>query len=330
MSTAPIYIIGTERSGSNLMRVILNAHPNIDVPHPPHLMKYFGGLAAGYGDLNQEGPRRALVTDVLRLIRTHISPWEIAIDADEVVRNSTDLMSVVGAIYDQHLRFTGKHRWGCKSTFMVHHVEAALNRDPGARFIWLVRDPRDVAASSKKSVFSPCHPVLTARLWRAQQEEALQVAQTHPESVLRLRYEDLLGQPEASIRMVCDFLGEDFDPALLNHEQTSAAQQGAQLSASWKNTAAPILTGNTGKYKTGLTEREIAMVEATSTPIMEELGYVRDTQVDVPSVPEWLVQLDNARQRLNIEWRSMREDKNHWRRWNRAVLMTWLSFRRAS
>jgi len=330
VSTAPIYIIGTERSGSNLMRVILNAHPNIDVPHPPHLMKYFGDLAQGYGDLTQEGPRRDLVADVLRLIRTHISPWEIAIDAEEVVQNSTDLMGVVGAIYDQHLRFTGKRRWGCKSTFMVHHVDAALARDPAAKFIWLVRDPRDVAASSKKSVFSPCHPLLTARLWRVQQEEALHVAETHADSILRLRYEDLLAQPEVSIRMVCDFLGEDFVPALLNHEQTQAAQQGAQLSASWKNTAAPILKGNTGKYKKVLNDNEIVMVETATAPVMEALGYLRDTQHDMPPVTEWLVQLDNAVQRLNIEWRSLREDKNHWRRWNRAVLMAWLSFRRAS
>ena len=47
--TDPLYIIGTERSGSNLLRVILNAHADIDVPHPPHILKYLHALAPGYG-----------------------------------------------------------------------------------------------------------------------------------------------------------------------------------------------------------------------------------------------------------------------------------------
>ncbi len=76
---------------------------------------------------------------------------------------------------------------------MVHHVDRVLQRDPGARFLWLVRDPRDVAVSSRKSVFSPFHPALTAKLWVAQQREALALEERLGSSVvLRLRYEDLL------------------------------------------------------------------------------------------------------------------------------------------
>ena len=65
--TDPLYIIGTERSGSNLLRVILNAHADIDVPHPPHILKYFHALAPGYGDLKGRRARATLVRDVLRL-----------------------------------------------------------------------------------------------------------------------------------------------------------------------------------------------------------------------------------------------------------------------
>ena len=51
MPDDPLFIIGTERSGSNLLRVILDAHSRISVPHPPHIMRYFSPLVARYGDL---------------------------------------------------------------------------------------------------------------------------------------------------------------------------------------------------------------------------------------------------------------------------------------
>ena len=57
--------MGTERSGSNLLRLILNAHSRIAVPHPPHVLRYFAPLEAGYGDLSRRGNRARLVDDVL-------------------------------------------------------------------------------------------------------------------------------------------------------------------------------------------------------------------------------------------------------------------------
>ncbi|MCR4286857.1 MAG: sulfotransferase, partial [Deltaproteobacteria bacterium] len=52
---SPIFIIGTERSGTNLLRLILNAHPNIALPHPPHIMKNFSGLVPLYHYLGVDG-----------------------------------------------------------------------------------------------------------------------------------------------------------------------------------------------------------------------------------------------------------------------------------
>jgi hypothetical protein len=324
----PIYIIGTERSGSNLLRVILNAHSGIDIPHPLHICSYFADLAPGYGDISDPRARRALVTDILRLQRVHIYPWQIEIDADRVVRESTDLLSITAAIYDQHLEASGKRRWGNKSTFMVHHMQAALAQDPGAKFIWLVRDPRDVAASSRKSVFSPCHPWLTASLWAAQQAEAEHQAGRHPEAVLQVRYEHLLANPEDTLRSICQFIGEEFEAGLLSHQDTAAAKKGAALSESWRNTGGPILQANTGKYKTALRPAEIAQVEQAAGRMMDILGYTRDgPAASAPSPLRLaLIHIQDALWRLQVEARSLAKDANHWRRWRRAALMGWLSW----
>jgi hypothetical protein len=333
VSHAPFYIVGTERSGSNLLRVILNAHSNIAIPHPPHIMRYFSALVPGYGDLSDTKNLRRLTDDVLRLIDTHIYPWEVALDAEKIVSEARpkSLLGVFGAIQDQHRSHTKKARWGCKSTFMVRHIDEALARDPAAKFIWLVRDPRDVAVSARVSVFAPFHPMHTAALW-ADEQAAVQVqASRLGSSIHRLRYEDLLNDPQAQIEQLCDFLGEAFEPALLNHAQTPAAQKGAQLSQSWANTGRPLLRNNSGKYKTHLTPAELASVEAVAGDLMDELGYSREIDPP-PAAPSAVSQTRFAVQgfgwQLGVELRSLREDKNHWRRWRRAALMGWLGFRR--
>ena len=330
--TDPLYIIGTERSGSNLLRVILNAHADIDVPHPPHILKYFHALAPGYGDLKGRRARATLVRDVLRLLRIHIYPWSFQVDAKAIVDGAQphSLLGVFASIYDQHLAHTGKRRWGCKSTFMVHHVAEALARDPGARFIWLVRDPRDVAVSSRRSVFSPFHPLFTAELWDTQQREAMRAAEEHPDAVLMVRYEALITELEPTLRGIMDFLGEELQPEMLAHEETAAAKKGANLSESWQNTGAKVKSDNFGKYRKALSTREIGLVQAAAGETMRALGYELDV-VPTPRRPPLsrsVYGLMDVMWQLKVEVRSLFRDANHWRRWGRAVLMRALGWRR--
>ena len=330
--TDPLYIIGTERSGSNLLRVILNAHPDIDVPHPPHILKYFYALAPGYGDLNQPTRRGRLVKDVLRLLAIHIYPWDFKVDPKQVVDQArpANLFGIFAAIYDQHRAHTGKRRWGCKSTFMVHHIEAALGRDPDAKFIWLVRDPRDVALSSRRSVFSPFHPWFTANLWDEQQRCAQAASKAHPEAILRVHYEALIGALEPTLDDIMAFLGETVHPDMLSHHTSAAAKKGARLSESWKNTGAAVVRDNAGKYKTGLSARSIALVEQAAGETMLALGYSLDgPSVPAPSAPHRaILAVSDASTQLFVELRSLFMDANHWRRWGRAVLMAAIGWRR--
>lgn len=333
-STDPIFIIGTERSGSNLLRVILTSHSRIDVPHPPHVMKYFTPLEARYGDLSQPDRLQALTRDVLRLLAMHIHPWEPDLDAERLVATADppDLLGIFFALQEQHMAWAGKARWGNKSTFMLTSVDRVLAHRPGARFIWLVRDPRDVAASSRKSVFSPFHPFLTAQLWATQQTECLALAERlGPDVVLRVHYEDLVADPEATIARVCAFLGEAFEPTMLHYHKSTKTKREASLSESWQNTAAPVLRGNAGKWRQALRPEEAAAVEGVCGELMATLGYATCTTEAwrAPSPTRRLRwRLSNERDRLRIEWRSLRKDDNHWRRWGRAALLGGLYLRR--
>lgn len=332
----PIYIIGTERSGSNLLRLILNSHSAVAVPHPPHVLKYFAPLEASYGDLSQDANLRALARDVLRLLAVHIYPWQVRIDAEKLVAQARprDLFGLFAGLYDQFADAEGKPRWACKSTFMLHHTDRILGRDPEAKLVYLVRDPRDVAVSSKVSVFNPYHPLMTARLWARQQREGLAVlARLGPERVHAMTYEALVSDPEASLVGLCAFLGLDFEPQMLRFFETAEARRSGELARDWRNTAGPILRDNFGKYRTQLTREEIGLVEAVARPQMRALGYVTehgDAELDAVQTGRALRFLpEDLRLRARTELASWRKDENHRLRMKRAALMAWLHARRS-
>ena len=164
----PIFIIGTERSGTNLLRLILNSHPNISIPHPPHILKNFFGLEPFYSDFSIDDNFRLLIKDVARMVELHPYPWGIKIDKEKIFSQAGErnLINVYFAIYNQYLESTGKKRWGCKSTFMIDHVGLVRKYYPSAKFIYMVRDGRDVAFSAKQAIFNRYAVYYIARLWK--------------------------------------------------------------------------------------------------------------------------------------------------------------------
>lgn len=334
----PIFIIGTERSGSNLLRLILDAHSRIAIPHPPHIMKYLAHLEPQHGDLSDDRCMRRLVEDILTLIDAHIFPWdEYPLDADQIVAEAPQrsTFGAVAAIYEQVRAHSGKARWGNKSTFMVHFTDQVRSIYPSARFILLVRDPRDVAVSARRSVFSPCHPLLSAELWRHQQEIGLSLLGSLPSrSITLLRYEDLTETPEPTLRALCGFLEEDFEPGMLRFFEGEQAKTSSSLSESWANTGRPILRNNTQKFRKHLSANHTLTVEAICEGPMASLGYLPTTEpaerqrFSVTGAARVRIQLAEALMRGEIEWRSLRMDSNHWRRWRRDATARFLSMQR--
>ncbi|NNN04541.1 MAG: sulfotransferase [Elusimicrobia bacterium] len=273
---SPIFIIGTERSGSNLLRLILNEHPSLAIPHPPHLLKDLMPLAPCYGDLGADESFRRLVDDAVTLVDLHFSPWDVRVDREEVFARAPgrSVYGVKAAIYDQYRRSKGRRRWGCKSTFVIHYVDQVLAIHPDARFIHLVRDGRDVAVSAKTSVFNHFHPHYVARLWAEQQKTAIALSRSlSAEQMICVRYEDLLDDPARETRRVCGFLGEDYSDSLLDYFKGAEAKRLAAQSRSWENVSKSVLKGNRSKYKRELSAREIHAFELQAFEPLAHYGY---------------------------------------------------------
>lgn len=330
--TNAFFIIGTERSGSNLLRVIFDAHPDVVVPHPPHLLRYLSAIEPHYGSLSADADRSRMLDDLLSLVHRHIHPWDWVPDHQTLLDDTRGDPTVTGAflaLYDRYAAHHGASWWGCKSTFVVDHVDAVRARRPDAKFIWLARDVRDVAVSSKKSVFNPFHPLLTAELWARQQKVAHDLwRQLGPSVVYRLHYEDLIASPELMVARMCDFLGLTLHGGMLAFHERKRAATTASYSQSWENANKPVMRSNSGKWRTGLTSDELAQVEGAARETMELLGYAPETDASLPSDAAFLkAQLLDWPMRVQSEWRSLRGEEMHWLRWGRRVNVARMALR---
>jgi hypothetical protein len=328
----PIFIIGTERSGSNLLRLILNAHANIAVPHPPHIMRDFSPLLPFYGDLGRDRNFSHLLTDVVRVVNGHFSPWPFLVKESEVRKRlpAPTLYGIYCAIYEQFREYAAKPRWGCKSTFMFSQAEEIIRAHETPKFIHLVRDPRAVAASAKKSIFSSYQPEVEARLWLEQQRSiAAKLGKVfHSENYYLLKYEDLVCAPELSIRGLMDFLGESFAAQQLEFFQTAEAKELSSLSESWQNCQSPIDASRANHFFYDLSEKEIEIVETTTKHEMKKFGYSLATAANSPESSRLKLTIQEIALQLKAESRSLVKDKNFYGRWKKKAILKQIYWKR--
>lgn len=329
----PIFIIGTERSGSNLLRLILNTHSEICVPHPPHIFKFFGKIYSNNYDLNDKNFER-LTRDVCLLVNNHINPWEIKIKPESIAKKSRSksLYGIYEAIYDEYLIYSGKKRWGCKSTFMVEYIDEICKHVKEPKFLWLIRDVRDVVVSSKKSVFNPNHPYFVSKLWNAQQELGLAAERKLPKNqILRIKYEDLVAMPHETVRNITDFLEISFQNKMLDYYKTSTAKKSGNLSVSWENTSKPIIKDNYMKFPNSLSKKEIELIEYISGSMLQEFGYGRYLSANsISGISKFSVfcfKISDIVKRIQIELVASFKDKNYLLFIKRRFIVKWLNLK---
>ncbi len=179
--------------------------------------------------------------------------------------------------------------WGDKNNFYINHVELIYKLYPNARFIHLLRDPRDVACSyielgglNSNSIYKPHLPVDPAEIanhWLRNNISASEALnRIHERQRICIRYEDLTITPQNTLATICSFLGLDFEDGMLDfhlHNQNKKLEPIATMD--WKKrTLDPITSSQIGRYKSILAINEIISIEITTKDYMEMFGYSCD------------------------------------------------------
>jgi hypothetical protein len=276
----PIFMIGTQRSGSNLLRLMLNQLPEVAAPHPPHILQRLMPMASGYGDLNQDANFMRMVDDVCQLVELNPVPWEgVTLDRRDIALrcNERSLVAVFGAVYDIMAKKHGAQTWCCKSLANINYLnEIDRHFRESAKYIYLYRDGRDVAVSFRKAVVGEKHFYHIAKEWGTTQRLALGLRdRTGPNRFISIAYEDITAQPETSMQRLCKFLGYRYTPSMLNFHETDEAKKAAKSSDLWGNVVNPVMADNTRKFLREASETDIRLFELVAGDALDALGYER-------------------------------------------------------
>lgn len=271
-----IQIIGTQRSGSNLLRLILDQSDEITSPHPAHVPVTFMPLLKFYGELNEEN-YRLLINDVVNYVEANPVPWEnIKIDREKIFADSKvySLFEINRLIYEQAATSKNAKYWCCKSMANVHYAAELESHSPDMKYIYLYRDGRDVAVSFKKAIVGEKHIYNLAKQWKYDQDACIKLAAHTDESrFFALNYETLIANPEKTIKNLCAFLDINYNENMLDFYRSNGSRATAAAGEMWQNLSKPIMSDNKGKFHSELSHDELEIFELVAHDVLKKLGY---------------------------------------------------------
>ena len=278
------FIVGVGRSGTTLLRLMLDAHPDLAIPAETHFLPALIKVA-------EETQDRRAALQVLARAQT----WpNLGIDLAAVDQAFSALdpfspSGAVRAVFRLYAEGQGKSRWGDKTPTYRAHLSEIARAVPEARFIHIMRDGRDVALSYRGLWFGPGDDIKDqARFWVDQIELARAQAQ-HLPFYLELKFEDLVTQPQAELDRVCRFLELPFDQAMLDYPRRARERMteyvqtfGPQGSESvpierfrsiHERTQASPDAARIGRWKVEMSPAEVYSYEQIAAPTLHALGY---------------------------------------------------------
>jgi hypothetical protein len=261
----PIFLGGAARSGKTLMRWILSTR--IAVSRRTDMWPRFAGR---FGDLGRSENLEQCLAAMLR--RKQIA--QLVPDLDRLRgdfrQGPPTYPRLFALIHEQYAERREKDRWGDQTEFIERFAAPLMAAYPGATVIHMIRDPRDrhEALLSRGSRGPGVVGTFTAD-WLSSVVVAQRNVERYPDSYLVVRYEDLVTRTEETVRNVCAFIGEAFDPDML---RMAGARRYDQERARATD-GSPISSEYVGRYRL-VGRRDLAFIQAVAGARMRELGYV--------------------------------------------------------
>jgi hypothetical protein len=277
-SISPIFLVGCPRSGTTLLQQMLDAHPDVAIAPEIHFVRRFWQNRDAYGSLDSSDQFRRLLTDIMAIPEFA----EMELDADRFSEAAWQSDRTYAALFQlllqQFAHRRGVNVFGEKTPNNVLHMETLQTFFPSARFIHLVRDPRDVVNSWRSVPWSTGSIAGDAEIWEYYVSSARNCSDSVQAALLTVHYEQLVVSPEETLRSLCEFVGIEFTPAMLAYHQRKS--QGVNVSREpWKaNAVNPLSQGSIARWQRELTPEMISAIEAVTWFEMRHFGYKPQTQ----------------------------------------------------
>lgn len=262
---SPIIIGGCARSGTTLMRVMLDTHPSI----------YCGP------ECNIFTPVRIRTTKRMRDLS-----WIFDVPVPKIrslLKESRCLSEFIEKFFNHLCGIHKKNRWGEKTPTNVLHLDYIFRHFPRAKFIHMIRDGRDVACSLKHF---PKRKVVEGRVIPVETNNPLEKCinrWVHDVNVgrqwqgdpryIEVKYEDLVTNTEEPLRRLFDFLGEPYHEQVLRYYEIEGASRDASKFPQNVEATKPIYKQAMGRWSNEFTEDDKRMFKRIGGDLLIQLGY---------------------------------------------------------
>jgi hypothetical protein len=275
-SPAPFFVVGSDRSGSTMLRLMLNEHTDLFVPAESH----FFSLLMDSLPLNALLSRDQLAA-AYDVIIGHPRWADLPLsneDCLEIVYSleKPRLAALIDALFAELAHRAGKQRWGDKTPNYILEIDRLRELFPKAQFIHIIRDGRDVCTSLLGKGWRGTSPSGIGRYWSFSVGTGIQVGRSLPEGVYcEVSYEDLVLDTEKTLRELCKFLHIPFQSNMLRFYENAAINVAQWQMQHHEKTLRPPQQSDVYRWKTEAAAFQIIAFEAFAGNTMDAVGQRR-------------------------------------------------------
>ncbi|MBV2245599.1 MAG: sulfotransferase [Lentimicrobium sp.] len=284
--TLPIFfIIGRPRSGTTLLRMLFEAHPQVIIPPESPFIVF---LYKKYGRVNHwdENTITAFCDDVMA--QRYFSKWLIEREIllkwllqEKGIHTYQHMVKKVCLAYQSVYPKSDVVLIGDKNPAYALYINRVHQIFPEAKIIYITRDYRDNYLSLTRVNFEvPIVPLVVYR-WKFALKLALKLKKKNPECLYMLRYEDLAKNPEPQLRAMCNFLNLPFDASVLSFYEKKAVVEQAygdseEIKTIHRSLLKPISTDRLNRWKEEMTAKQIKLADLVAGKMADKVGYQRE------------------------------------------------------
>ena len=287
------FVVGVARSGTTLLRLMLDAHPELAIPPETHFVPKLISHCERW--IAEEATTDELRERAFELVTTHPRWGDMGLDPEELRRRLAQCDPLtpgdaVRSFYEAYAAREGKPRWGDKSppyTWKALRIQRGL---PEARFVHLIRDGRDVALSLNEVSWGPVGIAEAAHKWTEELTRARRRARRLARGTyMEARYEDLVADPEPVLRSVAAFVDLPWDDAMLTYHQGAEKRMrevvrelkplgGGTITAEERTrqhelVSKPPRASRVGRWRTEMSRGDRQAFESVAGELLAKLGY---------------------------------------------------------
>lgn len=274
MNAPFLFVVGSGRSGTTLLRAMLDAHPDLTIPGESYFIEQMARRRDGFrtgGAFDRARFEAELFADH-RFRAWNLPPAAVRAEFDQ--RPPGDLADAVRGTYRAAAARMGTSRWGDKTPSYALCMPTIAALLPEAVFVHLVRDPRDVAASYARAGWGPRTMTGAGHAWKSRVSAAMAAGRAlGPSRYLELRYEDLVADPATHLSAICSLMALDFDPKMLDYRDGPVVRRSLGMEAGAHTALLAAPTVGLRDWRQDLTTAQAARVGAVSDSTACRLGY---------------------------------------------------------